>query len=142
MGHVNFSSFESRSRLSGFFFPLFSSSCLFSTPLRDAYITHQPCDLEPPLCQCILRLAKSTQNCCRRLPKTARQYLFVFVATMDGQVCLEKRKGALVTDRREGQASMYKYTSSGISGVFGVYINTYLPTCIHLYTLVPPLTDE
>lgn len=43
---------------------------------------------------------------------------------MDGQVCLEKGKGFLVTDRREVQA-----IRSGISGVFGVQI---LYTCTTL----------
>lgn len=85
--------FQSHSRLSNF--PALCFSCLFSTPLRDAYIAHQPCDLEPPLYQCIVRLAKSMQ---KLLPGHfqrghANIYLFVFVATTNGQVCLEKGEG-------------------------------------------------
>ncbi|KAH8121787.1 hypothetical protein LI328DRAFT_137139 [Trichoderma asperelloides] len=74
----SFSRLNHTAALSNFFFFCSSCSRLFSTPLRDAYIAHQPCDLEPPLYECIVRLAKAMQNRSRPLPKRARQYLVVY----------------------------------------------------------------
>lgn len=120
---ISIFSFEAHSRLSNFLLSSFLTS--FSTPLRDAYIAHQPCDLEPPLYQLSFVLPSPYETA----PAMTKEVtpIPLRLCGHNGWTGVSREgDGALVTDGREEQVR------TCISGVFGVQI----------YTCIAPLTDD